>query len=557
MKHFVLGLCLMAALTVASPVGAQQEPGRDTTEAVPPDSTRGRPRVLRQLTLAEDLQLFSQVLNMLRVNHPDTVNLHELVTAAIQAMVSASDPFSGYAPMERLDPQKEAELIDGRYVFVPISFTFVQGRPLVAQVAPGTRAAQQDILRGDELTTIDGERVAATSSTELEIVLAGPRDETVRLGFDRWALDGTRVSFERDVRRESPEEGTAVPGAVMMNDSVGYVRILSFNTRGVAAELRDRVEELEDQGMKALILDLRDNGGGYVDQSAEIAAEFLPEGAIVYTMFGRKAEVTDTGRVERSFWESERNYPMVVMVNEGTASASELVSGALQDHDRALVVGRATMGKSLAMNTLPLNNGSEMTGQLYINIGRIRTPCGRVIQRSYANMSVSRFFALAGEPVDTTGLPSCKTTKGRTLYGGGAIRPDVFLPRPDVLPRPDQIPLWRLRAGQRGVGLRWAASFVSDRREMLTDPLVLLEDSVADAAVASYVERVRSEGIEVPEGADTAELRFTLLSLVAETRFGEEGKLQVESRLDPEIEAAIAELPKARELLELPAPASP
>jgi carboxyl-terminal processing protease len=545
-------VALSVALATAVPASAQQEPLRDTTEAVPdsalttpPDSAR---RVLRPATLAEDLQLFSQVLNHLRVNHPDTLNMHSLVTAAISAMVSASDPFSAYVPMDRLDRAKLSEFIDGRYVPVPISFTFLQGRPLVTQVAPGTRAAQDDILPGDELTTIDGQPVTAASDIELEIVLSGPEDSTVRLGFDRWALDGSRVSFVREIRRESPEEGSVVPGGVMLDDKVGYVRILSFSDFNAADELRDALGKLEDQGMESLILDLRDNGGGLVSESSEIAAEFLPENAIVYTSFGRKEFAVDTGRVERSFWESQRNYPMVVMVNENTASASELVSGALQDHDRAIVVGRTTVGKSLVMLTLPLTTGLLTSGQLYINIGRIRTPCGRVIQRSYANMPVSRYLALRGEPVDTVGLPTCKSTKGRTLYGGGGVRPDVFLPRPPA------VPVWRMRSAEKAVGTRWAASYVTERRASLTDPSVLLQDAVADEVVESYLARVRAEGIEVPADADTPELRFTLLTLIAETRWGAPERLQVAARIDPEIEAALAEIPRARELI---APATP
>jgi carboxyl-terminal processing protease len=335
----------------------------------------------------------------------------------------------------------------------------------------------------------------------------------------------------------------------MLDGKVGYVRILSFGTRNVAEDLRKRVGDLEDQGMEALILDLRDNGGGYVDLSAEIAGEFLPEGAIVHTMFGRKAEMTDTIRVERSFWESQRSYPMIVMVNENTASASELVSGALQDHDRALLVGRPTMGKSLVMNYFYLNNGQDLTGLIYINIGRGRTPCGRVIQRSYSNIPVSRYFDLSGEVADTTGLPSCESlNKKRTLYGGEGIRPDV------ILPRQTGTPLWRMRAAARAIGTRWAASYVTERRDALTEPSVLLEESVAAGAVASYVQRVRSEGIEVPEGADTPELRFTLLPLLAETRWGGPERLIVATQLDPEIEAALAAIPQARELA---APATP
>jgi carboxyl-terminal processing protease len=210
------------------------------------------------------------------------------------------------------------------------------------------------------------------------------------------------------------------------------------------------------------------------------------------------------------------------------------------------VVGRTTVGKSLMMIDVPLSDGSK----LFLNIGRVQTPCGRVIQRSYSDMPASRYLALRGEPVDTTGLPSCKSlVKGRTLYGGGGVRPDITFPRPAPLPT------WRLRSAERAIGNRWAGSYVSEKRSQLTDPSVLLEQSVADDVVASYLQRLRSEGIEVPPDADSAELRFTLLTLIAETRWGPAERLQVAARLDPEIKAALAEMPKARALLEMPTPA--
>ena len=131
--------------------------------------------------------------------------------------------------------------------------------------------------------------------------------------------------------------------------------------------------------MQRLILDLRDNGGGNVAEAAHVAGEFLPRGSIIYTSEGRKPEIADTGRVDRSRWSTERRYPMLVLVNAGTASASELVAGALQDHDRALIIGRPTFGKSLLMRGFPMADGSI----LELVIGHVRTPCGRVVQRQY------------------------------------------------------------------------------------------------------------------------------------------------------------------------------
>src|SRR5581483_10808099 len=177
----------------------------------------------------------------------------------------------------------------------------------------------------------------------------------------------------------------------------------------VADDLHAALGRLESSGMRRLVLDLRGNGGGRVDEAKRIAGEFLPRGAVLYTAAGRKADVTDTGRVQRSFWRSERRYPIVVLVDNGTASAAELVAGALQDHDRALIVGRTTFGKSLLMRMFPLTDGSLMS----LVVGVLRTPCGRAIQREYHSESRRAYYLEAGQTPNSD-RPSCKTDAGRT-----------------------------------------------------------------------------------------------------------------------------------------------
>ena len=297
----------------------------------------------------EDLQMFGQVLNQIRVNHPDSIDTHELLMAAVEGMIHAADPHSFVIPAVRLEPGKEQALREGKLVPVPIAFAYIGGAPVVVNVVAGTTARQLDILPGDELIAVEGAAVSAASPEELDIALAGAKNSSVRLEFERRRADGSIGRLERAVRRERTSEATAVPVAIMLDSTTGYVRVTTFMGEHVADDLHRALEHLEKQGMQRLVLDLRDNGGGSVGEAARVAGEFLPRGAIVYSSSGRKAEITDTGRVQRSFWRSERRYPIVVMVNAGTASASELVAGALQDHDRALIVGRPTFGKSLLM----------------------------------------------------------------------------------------------------------------------------------------------------------------------------------------------------------------
>jgi carboxyl-terminal processing protease len=411
-----VALVAVAAIALPTLAGAQ-----DTASRSP----------LRPRSTAEDLQMFSQVLNQIRVNHPDSLDMHELFMAAIEGMVHAADPHSFVIPAVRLNPGRAAAYRDGKLYPVPVDFRFIDGAPVVVSVEPQSKAAEQDILVGDELVSIDGKPVDATSPMELDIGIAGPKHSTVSLGLERRRIDGSTVQLVRVVKRERVDDATAVPAAFMLDQQTGYVRITTFVNDKVADDLHDALGRMEKQGMTRLLIDLRDNGGGRVDQAAKIAGEFLPKGAIVYTAEGRKADVTDTSRVSRSFWRSEKRYPIVLLVNDGTASASELVAGALQDHDRALVVGTPTFGKSLLMAGFPMSDGSFIE----LVIGHVRTPCGRVIQRQYHSISRHEYYRLAGVERDTVGRPSCKTDQGRTVYGGGGIYPDVRLAE-------DPQPLW-------------------------------------------------------------------------------------------------------------------
>src|SRR5690606_12733286 len=146
---------------------------------------------------------------------------------------------------------------------------------------------------------------------------------------ERRRPDGSLAQLERVVRRERADEITAVPAAAMLDDSTGYIRITSFENTSVAGDVRSAMGNLEREGMRRLVLDLRDNPGGIVEQAPRVAGEFLPQGALLYSQSGRKADLTDSVRVQRSFWSRKKRLPVVVLVNEGSASASELVAGAL------------------------------------------------------------------------------------------------------------------------------------------------------------------------------------------------------------------------------------
>lgn len=487
----------------------------------------------------EDLQMFGQVLNQIRVNHPDSVDTHDLFMAAVEGMIRAADPHSYVIPAVRLEPGKEEALRDGKLVPVPIAFDFVGGAPVVVSVAAGSAARQLDIYPGDELIAIDGKPVSAASAEELEIVLSGPRKSTVRLNFERRRSDGTLAKLERDVRRERPQEATAVPVGTMLDSGTGYVRVTTFMGERVADDLHAALDRLEKSGMTRLVLDLRDNGGGSVAEAARVAGEFLPRGAIVYTSAGRKAEINDTGRVQRSFWRSERRYPIVVMVNAGTASASELVAGALQDHDRALIVGRPTFGKSLLMRGFPMADGSV----LVLVVGQVRTPCGRVVQREYRTITRRDYYRLARADRDTAGRPSCHTDAGRVAYGGGGIYPDI------VFEESPARPLWLARADEQQLGLSWSGSYIdAQKTSFSTLEAFAAITTLAPAALADFRAFATSKGVEIPADAD-AMLQRMLRQELAYAKWGSEGAYRVSIQTDAAIRRAVDGFASANQLL--------
>lgn len=498
-------------------------------------------QVTRPRSTYEDLQMFSQVLNQIRVNHPDSIESHAMFMAAVEGMVRAADPHSYVIRAERLSPEKQREYQAGRLHPVPIEFRYVGDQPVVASVAPGTAAARQDILPGDVLVGVDGQPVTATSAFELEIALAGARNSIARLRFERERADGSLVELERAVKRERAEESTAVPAAFMLDAQTGYVRVTTFANEKAAEDLHAALGTLERAGMQRLVIDLRANGGGMVDEAARVASEFLPDNAVIYHSAGRKAELSKTVRVNHSFLRpGGRVYPLLVMVDEGTASASEIVAGALQDHDRALIVGRPTFGKSLLMQGFPMTDGSVIV----LVIGHVNTPCGRVIQRQYRGIGRREYYRLAHAARDTVGRPSCRTDGGRTVYGGGGIYPDV------VLAEPANAPLWLARLQEQDVVTRWINTWLAAHPELGTVEALSANPVLPTGALADFRAFATRQGLPAPDGAenDTRLTRELLLEL-AGTKWGPAGYYRLAAVLDPQVREAVAQFPRAGELL--------
>ena len=500
--------------------GAVAAQGTPSSEVIKPRST------------ADDLLMFSQVLNQIRVNHPDSIDMHDLFIAAIEGMVGAADPHSFVIPAIRLNAAKQKEFMEGRLLPVPVAFKFLGETPIVAAVASGSRAAVQDILPGDELVAIDSRPVEARSVPELEIVLAGPKKSRVTLTFERRRLDGSLVRLDRIVAREEVEDESAVPVAYLRPDQTGYIRVTTFINENTARQVATALSRLESAGMTRLVLDLRDNGGGRIDQATQVASNFLPDGSVVYTSVGRKPEIASVGKVKRVGSRRETHYPVLVLVNAGTASASELLAGALQDHDRAIIFGQPTFGKALLMQGFPLADGSMMM----LVVGQIKTPCGRVVQRQYHAISRRNYFRLAMEDRDTVGRPSCKTDKGRTVYGGGGIVPDIRIRESDG------DPLWLSKIRESGMLTEWVGGWVTENRANLVNVEALDSDGLVTAGdLQKFRAFAETRGLPAPPGGDDL-LERELLKEVGYSRFGPAGYYRAIATRDETITAAVRAL---------------
>jgi len=372
----------------------------------------------------EELRTFSSVLNHIRVNYVDSVSLGRLVRAGVDGVLRSLDPHSRFEPRE--DVARAAALARGELGTVGIVLEDVEGTVTVLAVVPDGPADRKGVLPGDRLLAMDDSSVAGRDAETLTLRLAGTSGSRVRLAFER----GPRLEprrYEVTIRRDDVTEPSV--GATRMLDTVtGYARLARFGAEA-AGEVERAVDGLRRSGARQLVLDLRGNPGGTVVASVEVASLFLPRATVVFRTRGRNSVVAEdyvTSRDGRFV-----DVPLVVLIDELSASASEALSGSLQDHDRALLVGRRSFGKALLQRPFVLPSGDVV----WLTVGRVLTPSGRFIQRHYAGLALEQYYGLAGRTgSERDTAQAFRTDAGREVRGGGGIRPDVEV-SPQV-PRP-------------------------------------------------------------------------------------------------------------------------
>lgn len=384
--------------------------------------------------LRENITKFNDVLTYTEKYYIEQVDTQKLVEAAINGMLSKLDPHSVYIPPKQMEGVEES--FRGDFDGIGIEFQVVNDTLTVVSPITGGPSEQLGIMAGDRIIKIEGKSVIGISNEEVRQKLRGKAGTKVSISILRVGIPG-ELNYEI-TRDKIPI--FSVDTKIMLDDKTGYVSVSRFADK-TYDELVEALNDLNHKGMKQCILDLRGNPGGYLNQAFKIADLFIPgKDKIVYT-HGRRSEF------DEQFYASEpsifEKIPLIILVNKGSASASEIVSGAVQDLDRGLIVGETTFGKGLVQRQFDLPDNSSVR----LTISEYFTPSGRLIQRDYKNKSdKNEYYSNAGEENETEGenlyhsaekdssRPIFKTKKGRTVYGGGGITPDYIVKLENLTP---------------------------------------------------------------------------------------------------------------------------
>jgi carboxyl-terminal processing protease len=371
----------------------------------------------------DSLRTYTELVTLAHERYGSEVDYRELVFAAIQGMLRTLDPHTSFLPPKAYTGMRERQ--QATFYGLGILVSVRNGQLTVMSPIEGTPAARLGMRAGDVISTIEGEPTETMSLDEAVDRLKGPKGTQVSIEVVRRGLtEPLRMTVTRD---EIPQ--TTVRFAFLLDADTGYVRLTDFN-RSSSEEVAHAIADLKAKGMKRLLFDLRNNGGGLLDQAIDVADQFVPRGSQIVETRGRTPESVQSYEAAGSL--PPLGEPVVVLVNRGTASASEIVSGAIQDHDTGLVVGTPTWGKGLVQTVynLPYGSGLALTTAKYY------TPSGRLIQRDYSSyydyVSVGDDLADAAAAPSHPGAAAYHTDLGRDVFGGGGITPDVLVEGAEV-----------------------------------------------------------------------------------------------------------------------------
>lgn len=403
----------------------------------------------------------NNLLHIIDDQYVDNVNIDSLVDKAIPQILSDLDPHSVYISAKEM--QAANDDLKGSFSGVGIEFNIRQDTLHVQNVVKNAPAEKAGLLAGDKVVSIDGKPFVGKIVTNDEAMrrLKGPKDTKVRIGVVRF---GHKKPLEFTVTRgDIPQK--SITASYMIDEKTGYIRIKNFGER-TYPDLLIALAKLSTERCKQLIIDLRDNTGGYLQSAVQMANEFLPKNKLMVYTQGRKSQRQEYLSDGKG---SYQRFPLVVLINEGSASASEIFAGAMQDNDRAVIIGRRSFGKGLVQQQLGFTDGSLIR----LTIARYYTPSGRCIQKPYtagdganyeqdiySRYQHGEFFSQ--DSIKHTG-PAYHTGIGRVVYGGGGITPDIFVAE-DTL----GVTSYFKQAVMSGLILQFAYTYTDNNRQKLS-----------------------------------------------------------------------------------------
>ncbi|KXK42244.1 MAG: periplasmic protease [Chlorobi bacterium OLB5] len=496
--------------------------------------------------LFNNVKKFNEALTLVQKNYVDDVNTEMLTEAAIKGMLMQLDPHSTYITQDQL--KRINEDFQGSFEGIGVEFDIVNDTITIVTPISGGPSEALGIIAGDKIVKIDGVNSVGMSREDVPKKLRGPKGTKVTVSISRGG-NPNLIDFEI-TRDKIPLY--SVDASFMINNEVGYARVTRFSAT-TYDEFSKSLAELKKQGMKKLVLDLRNNPGGYLDQAFKMASMFIDRGKkIVYT----KSRISAFNDEYVSEGGEYTNMPLIVLVNDGSASASEIVSGAIQDWDRGLIVGENTFGKGLVQRQYDLSDGSAMR----VTTSRYYTPSGRLIQKPYEGGEYKKMLMNPEEgdnlyhTKDTkdTSRPEFKTMGGRTVLGGGGITPDFVITL-------DTLTNYSVQLRRVNLFLEYANAYYDANRENLksnySDYLKFRDNfQVTQNMLDDFKMLAASKNIEFNEEQWSRDLDFittSIKSIIARDIWGNNGSMAVWLETDKQFQKAMTLFPEAEKLAQL------
>ena len=433
--------------------------------------------------------------NLLRIiddQYVDKVDIDSLVESAIPQILAELDPHSVYISAK--DVQATNDDLKGSFSGVGVEFTIREDTIHVQNVIKNGPAEKAGLLAGDKIVYVDGKKFVGKVVTNEEAMhrLKGPQGSKVKIGVARYG--NPKIITYEVTRGEIPTK--TITAAYMLDDNTGYIKVKNFGEK-TYPELLIALASLQQQGFSNLVIDLRDNTGGYLQSAVQMANEFLPNKKLIVYTEGRKSPRKEYRSDGHGAYQ---NMPLVVLINEGSASSSEIFAGAMQDNDRATIIGRRSFGKGLVQQQIPFPDGS----MIRLTIARYFTPSGRCIQKPYTHgedASYEQDLISRYEHSEFFSQDSSKHTgkryhtgNGRVVYGGGGITPDIFVPEDT-----SDVTSYYKKAAMSGLILQFAFNYTDNNRQKMKafkEMLELAQYLKKQNTVEQFVGYANSHGLK-------------------------------------------------------------